>query len=177
MPLNRLDRSLFRLLHYRAGELPLLDPMLLHCARFGSFGEVLLMLAAGSASGRRGPAVVGRCLAAVAAIYPLTEVIGRLAGRERPFAADSDARALLEHGPSRSFPSRHVASGVAMGLLVRQHQKRLGGAMLLLAAAMGLGRVRAGLHYPSDVAAGIGLGAAVGLSPRWAGSRPPRAPF
>jgi undecaprenyl-diphosphatase len=157
-----LDRLLFRLLHHRAGELGALDRAVLACARFGSYAEVALMLLAGLRGGQRGRRAVVRCLAAVGSLYLLAELIGRLVGRARPFAAGQQARKLVEHGPARSFPSRHVASAAAMAVITGPAAPRLAAAMGWLAAGLGLARIRVGLHYPADVLAGALLGLLVG---------------
>jgi len=120
------------------------------------------MLMAGRSRGRIARRATMRCLLAVAATYAVVEVLGHLARRPRPFAAEPAARGLVHHAPGRSFPSRHVASAVAMAVVMRP---AIGGAVLpmeLLAAALGLSRIRTGLHYPSDVLAGAVLGYAVG---------------
>ena len=161
-----LDRRLFRLLHHRAGELALVDRLLLACARHGSTGEVLLMLLAGARHGRAGRRAVRRCLLAVGALYGVCELIGSAAARARPFAADPGASALLAHAPGRSFPSRHVASATAMATIVAGTSPSVGRLMALLGLGMGVGRVRAGLHYPSDVLAGALLGRAIGARAR-----------
>ena len=165
-PTVSLDRRLFQLLHRRAGELRLIDGLLLGCARHGPTGEVLLMLLVGARHGRAGRGAVRRCLLAVAALYQVCELLGRVAARPRPFASDPNASALIAHTPGRSFPSRHVASATAMATIVAPASRSLSASMALLALAMAVGRVRAGLHYPSDVVAGAGLGFAVGLGLR-----------
>jgi len=157
-----LDRRLFQLLQHRAGAWRPLDTPLLACARYGSVAEVGLMLLAGLRYGARGRAAVLRCLAAVATLYGLLEVIGSWADRARPFASQPEARALLRHSARRSFPSRHVASALAMAVIVQPPAQRIGSLMAFLAAALGVARVRAGLHYPSDVLAGAVLGCIIG---------------
>jgi membrane-associated phospholipid phosphatase len=121
--------------------------------------EVLLMggLALG---GRRGSAA--RMLAAVAVVYLASEVLGVLWPRQRPFARLSRVQALVAHTSERSFPSRHVASGLAMAAIGGAAHPRLGLAMAGVAWMLGTSRVAAGLHYPSDVLAGAALGQAVG---------------
>ena len=161
-----VDSCLFRALHRGAGRWRLLDAPSLTCARYGSAVAVLLMLLAGLRHGAAGRRAVGRCLMAVAALYVLAETIGRRSGRPRPFAAQPGVRALLPHGPGRSFPSRHVASAVAMAVIIQPAARRTARTMALLAAALGLSRIRAGLHYPSDVAAGALLGYVVGRALR-----------
>ncbi len=110
--------------------------------------------------GRQNSAV--RMLAAVALVYLTSEVLGALWQRQRPFARLSEVEALVPHPEQRSFPSRHVASGLAMAVIGRRAHPRLGLAMAAVASGLGVSRVAAGLHYPSDVVAGAVLGSAIG---------------
>ena len=136
----------------------MLDVLLLGCARRGAAAEVVLMLLVGLRDGRAGRGALFRCLGAVAGLYATCELIGGLAARRRPFAAGGQVAPLIAHAPDRSFPSRHVASATAMAILVRPVSRSVGALMALIAVGLGVGRVRAGLHYPSDVLAGAGLG-------------------
>jgi len=166
-----LDSLLFRVLHYRAGSYAPLDLPALVLARYGASLEIALMvLATGGPGGRT---TLGRSLGAVALVYGLSEAAGHLTKRSRPFVTEPRVRRLLEHQPGRSFPSRHVASAVAMALVVGRVAPRVGYTMGWLAAGIGLGRARAGLHYPTDLLAGALLGAVVGLLSR---NRQPREP-
>jgi membrane-associated phospholipid phosphatase len=101
-------------------------------------------------------------LIGVAVIYALSEALGTLWRRQRPFARLPQVEGLVEHGGGRSFPSRHVASAVAMATIGMRAQPRLGRLMLLVGSVLGLSRVAAGLHYPSDVVAGVALGRVIG---------------
>jgi undecaprenyl-diphosphatase len=121
--------------------------------------EVVMMLAL-AASGRRHSAL--RMLLAVGTVYGAAELLGQGWRRERPFHSDGDIEGLLEHDAGRSFPSRHVASGLAMAAIGATEHPRVGQAMTSLAWLLGLSRVAAGLHYPSDVLAGAILGMLVG---------------
>jgi membrane-associated phospholipid phosphatase len=53
-----------------------------------------------------------------------------------------------------------------MAVIIQPAARRTARTMALLAAALGLSRIRAGLHYPSDVAAGALLGYVVGRALR-----------
>jgi undecaprenyl-diphosphatase len=161
-----LDHLLFRLLHHRAGSLPLCDVPTRLLARYGAHLEVGLMVFLGVSAGEPGRSAVRRCLAVVGLQYVLIELVGRLAGRMRPFSARQGARPLVEHGAKRSFPSRHAASAVAMAVVCWPVSTAVARAMALTALALGVARVRAGLHYPSDVLAGAGIGYLAGRALR-----------
>ncbi|MBS1692658.1 MAG: phosphatase PAP2 family protein [Actinobacteria bacterium] len=84
-------------------------------------------------------------------------VIKRVVRRERPSHPDI---AVNVGTPSRlSFPSAHATSTTAASLLLA----RATGAPLpaLLVPPMAMSRLVLGVHYPSDVLAGIAVGAAV----------------
>jgi membrane-associated phospholipid phosphatase len=149
--------------------------------RAGAAGLAAVQVACMVALGLSGhPRAAARMLLAVASLYLVVEVVGRTWARRRPFAArsDGDIDPLVPHAAARSFPSRHVASAVAMAVIAGAERRRLGLAMGLLAGLLGLARVGAGLHYPSDVLAGVLLGLAAGQifrrRPAWAGA-PSRA--
>ena len=86
-----------------------------------------------------------------------------LINRKRPYEC-ADIRPLLHKNKSgRSFPSRHVASAFVIGTVLLRYA--VWGGMPVLAAGLILGYIRfaAGLHYPSDLAAGALIGALFGL--------------
>ena len=124
-------------------------------ARWLAGVEIALMVMLGI-SGRRGSAV--RMLAAVSVVYIASEGLGVLWLRQRPFARLSNVSCLVPHDAGRSFPSRHVASGLAMASIGGREHPRLGLVMAMVAWLLGVSRVAAGLHYPSDVLAGAALG-------------------
>ena len=121
--------------------------------------EIALMLLL-AATGRRGSAL--RMLAAVAGVYVASEGLGSVWPRERPFARLEGVSSLAPHEPGRSFPSRHVASGLTMAAIGGREHRRLGVLMAAVAWLLGLSRVAAGLHYPSDVLVGAVVGELLG---------------
>jgi undecaprenyl-diphosphatase len=121
--------------------------------------EVALML---GLAGRGHFQTALRMVCAVGMVYGACELIGIGWRRERPFVGIEEVEGLVVHRAGRSFPSRHVASGVAMATIGHAVHPRLGQTMALLAWLLGLSRVAAGLHYPSDVLAGVALGRTVG---------------
>jgi membrane-associated phospholipid phosphatase len=128
-------------------------------ARWLAVVEVGLM-AVLALAGRRRSAV--RMLGAVGLVYVASEALGWIWPRARPFARLAAVEAIVPHALGRSFPSRHVASGLAMAAVGGRVHRLLGAGMALVAGLLGVSRVAAGLHYPSDVLAGALLGAAIG---------------
>lgn len=132
--------------------------VVLIASRFAAV-EVLLMLAL-AVGGKRQSAA--RMLLAVGLVYVACEGLGYAWPRRRPFEGSPEIQALVPHDGGRSFPSRHVASGLAMAAIGGGEHPRIGHAMSLVAWLLGASRVAAGLHYPSDVLAGALLGRFVG---------------
>ena len=90
-------------------------------------------------------------------------LVKRLVRRKRPH---HPAVAVNVGTPSQlSFPSAHATSTTAAAILMGRavDSQRLKGPSLpvLLVPPMALSRILLGVHYPSDVAVGIGLGAAI----------------
>lgn len=110
--------------------------------------------------GRLGTAL--RVGSSVAVVYACCAAIGLAVARPRPFVRHDAVRGLVHHPPHRSFPSRHVASAFAMAVVAGGSSSGVSRSMLATGVLLGLTRVAAGLHYPSDVVAGGLLGTAVG---------------
>lgn len=64
---------------------------------------------------------------------------------------------------SLSFPSAHATASFASATVVTRIAPELAPAVFGLATLMALTRPYLGMHYPSDIVAGAGLGAALGL--------------
>lgn len=82
--------------------------------------------------------------------------------RERPFVHEQAFVAIDEPNSVGSFPSSHaaVAMAIAVSVLVVYPQsfKQFKVSFVVLAVAVGFGRVMAGVHYPSDVFIGFVIG-------------------
>jgi membrane-associated phospholipid phosphatase len=94
-------------------------------------------------------------------------LIKRLVRRPRP---DHPSVTVNVGTPSQlSFPSAHATSTTAAAMLLA----RATGAPLpiMLVPPMALSRVLLGVHYPSDVATGVAVGAAIATIAAWVDSR------
>lgn len=98
-------------------------------------------------------------LAAAAIAMVTNQAIAHLWERPRPFTAHPALTHLLS-APSLdpSFPSDHAAAAFAIAFAVLAFSRRAGIGFLAAATLIGLSRVALGLHYPSDVLAGMFVG-------------------
>lgn len=102
-----------------------------------------------------------------ALVYPLLTLLAvallrRAFPRPRPYDRYAFTP-LMGHDGGGSFPSRHTASAAIIALTAARLSPVLGAAGLLLALAVGITRILAGLHFPRDILGGFLLALAVGL--------------
>lgn len=129
-----------------------------------------LLLGAGWLLGRRLPdaprATATAFLVGLGAVLALlaNQAIGPAVGRTRPCHSLHNVEVLLSCANDSSFPSDHsmIAGAFAAGLLLLN--RRLGILATLLALLVAFARVYTGVHYPSDVAAGLVFGAVIGAA-------------
>ncbi|MCC2632070.1 MAG: phosphatidic acid phosphatase [Patescibacteria group bacterium] len=81
--------------------------------------------------------------------------------RVRPFITHPELLWIGFKVDENSFPSGHAmfAFAVAVSLCLSGY-RRIGALAVLIAITVGLGRVFAGVHYPTDVLAGVLIGSA-----------------
>lgn len=91
----------------------------------------------------------------------ITEAIRFFWHRNRPFV-EQNFVPLTPYADSASFPSGHAAFFFAIGTVLYLYNKKAGMVFLAGSALMGIARVLAGLHWPSDVIAGALIGIACG---------------
>ena len=102
-------------------------------------------------------------LASAAIALMANQVVSHLWERPRPYTTHPAlAHVLGARSTDPSFPSDHAAAAFAIAFAVLAFS-RFGGALFLAAATLiGISRIALGMHYPTDVVAGllVGLGAA-----------------
>lgn len=85
--------------------------------------------------------------------------------RVRPFLAYPDQITLIgKYISDSSFPSSHVSSLTAVMTVITFYYRKIFWAAIVVVVMMGLIRLHNGVHYPSDVLAGIILGIFYGWS-------------
>lgn len=101
-------------------------------------------------------------IGAAALSMALLHALNNLFFRPRPFTTRA-VHVLFYHNTDSSFPSNAATLAFALAFGVFLYRRKIGAAMLALAAYQGFCRVFVGVHYPLDIVAGLvlGLGAAL----------------
>ena len=140
---------------------PLLDKAVTHTTDLGSVYSVLGVSAALAASGRRRAAV--DVLGVGMTAWNVAQWSKTRVRRQRPYEADG-VRRLVRKPTGSSFPSGHAAVGMAMFTMLADRSR--GGLSRRVLQAFGsyvaFSRVYVGVHYPTDVLGGAGMGLAIG---------------
>ena len=157
---QELDRRLYGLVNRARG--PHADALFKGVTEFGSIwasGGAAVTLAAKN----RGREAVDAFGAAIT-MWALGQVLKKMIGRPRPYAALQDFRLLIAKPRGTTWPSSHPAVLLAFVTVATRDLDASGPVRLgvvALAGAVGLSRIYLGVHFPADVAGGLLLGRAV----------------
>jgi membrane-associated phospholipid phosphatase len=157
---NVLDYKVLRVMRTR-WHTPGLEGALKALGRAGNNGAIWfgvgIVLAISDPSNREAWLV---CAVLAPVAIALNYVVKLVVKRPRPVL---EGLPPLGGAPSSlSFPSAHATSSFAVATAMTRVDP-LGALAFVLAFALALGRPYLGMHYPSDVLAGIVLGVALGL--------------
>lgn len=140
---------------------PVTDFLVTHTTDLGSVYSVVGVATALALTGRPRHAV--DVLGVGTAAWNIAQLSKTRVRRQRPYEQDG-VRRLIRKPTGSSFPSGHAAVGVAMFTMLAD--RSYGGASRRLLQALGayvaLSRVYVGVHYPTDVLGGAGMGLAIG---------------
>ena len=130
---------------------------------------------AGTLALSRRPRLAGQVMLAGLTAWTAAQGVKPLLHRPRPYELGTSPR-LVAPPAGSSWPSGHAAVAAAMAttalpLLPRRHQV----GTVVLTAAVGVSRLRMGVHHLTDVMAGFGVGTVSALTVRsavtWWGTR------
>ena len=159
--LGAADQAVLRFLRTKAPHDPTTETAFKTLGLVGEYAAVWVAVGlAGAASdaARRRRWLLGAATGpgAVVVNYAIKVAIGR----ERPLIEDHPP---LARAPSKlSFPSAHSTSSFAAATALGRVEPRTRLPLYALAAAICVSRPYLGMHYPSDVLAGVALGTLVG---------------
>jgi undecaprenyl-diphosphatase len=126
---------------------------------WGTIGVVILLF-----GGVDRFAAIESAGAAVMAGFAAFLVLKRIIGRERPMTLEAHAWASLLPPDRFSFPSGHTITAFAVAVAIGWFYPSLLIGLVFCALSVGASRILLGLHYLSDVLAGIAIGTALGLA-------------
>ena len=90
----------------------------------------------------------------------ISEGLSKIFDRSRPFVADKEIQLLIPHNADGGFPSHHMTVMAAISLAIWYRNRNLGAALMVLTILSGIARIGAGIHYPTDIIAGLIIGSA-----------------
>lgn len=121
------------------------------------YGVLLLWLAA-----RRQAQLLPTLLVPAAAFW-LGSALRTRINRPRPYTAMGYQPLFPKKEKGRSMPSRHCFSAAAIAVVAWHGSLPLGGVLAVLALLIAASRVITGVHYLSDVVAGLAFGGGFAL--------------
>lgn len=136
--------------------------LLVGVSRFGDWG--LSAVAAMVLLALDGPQTVVLFITATGTGILVQKLLKHSYGRTRPCERPDGPPQRAPIPDRGSFPSGHTLHAVMAAVTVTALAPAAAPPFLLVAPAMAASRVILGVHYPSDVAAGAGLGAVLGAS-------------
>jgi undecaprenyl-diphosphatase len=158
-----VNSPLFDAINELAGHSAIADDLMKATARY----LILVIVAAVAIRwvvGRRRERAANQAMVAGAVVAVLlglgaTSLIQHLYVHSRPFVGRQDVVLLINHSADPSLPSEHAVVAFALaGAALWSRRLLLASGLLLAALAVGFARIYTGLHYPADIAAGVGVG-------------------
>jgi undecaprenyl-diphosphatase len=160
-----LDISLFSALNGMIGKSPVRDGVILFFAKYYIFiliaTIVVLAIRAYKKDRMLSLQFAAALASAVIARLGVAELIRFFYHRPRPFVALGASHLFTDS--AFSFPSGHTIFLLALAAALYTLNKRLGIFIGISGLVVGLARVAAGVHYPTDILGGIVLGILVGV--------------
>lgn len=147
---------------FKASQYPLLQQTLIGASWLGDgIFWYALIAAVAFAGGTEGRDVAMHMVLAGAINLTIYLSIKRAVSRPRPFVRCSGITACARTLDQFSFPSGHTLHATTFTIVLFNYYPVATLALLPVTALIAFSRVGLGLHYPSDVAAGLAIGSFV----------------
>ena len=139
---------------------PILNAVMIFITNLGNGGLIWIAATIGLLIPKKTRKVgIMSAVALLGSLIINNNIIKNIIQRPRPFVSLTDLHIIIPTPSEFSFPSGHTASSfAAAGVFFRNLPKKFGVPALILAFFIGLSRLYVGVHYPTDVIAGIVMG-------------------
>jgi undecaprenyl-diphosphatase len=164
--LSNLDYQIFHLINEQANSLSALNGLMRFFAEDAQYVFALALLLYWFSRNTLNRKMVLSAAVSASLGMGISFIIGHLMYRDRPFVTHTVIQ-LIKHPANASFPSDHAIGAFALAVTFWLYGKRFRMFWLATALLIGFSRIWAGVHYPSDVAAGALIGALCAVSTRY----------
>lgn len=148
---------------------PVLNPIMTVITSLGNAGIIWILLTAALLIPKKTRKI--GCMSACALLASLlfnNILLKNMVARARPYNAIEALIPIVRKPSEFSFPSGHAGSSFASAcVLYRKLPKKYGIWAVILAALISFSRLYVGVHYPTDVLAGILVGTACSYLGEW----------
>ena len=149
-----MDLYLFQQINNLAGQWGLLDGLGIFLAKY--FGYILVV-SVFFIFWPRLKIIFQSFLAGILARFGIVELIRWFWPRPRPFI-ENQVNLLIDKINQSAFPSGHTAFFFAISTVIFLYNKKAGIGFFIASFLISISRVFCGVHWPSDILAGIGVG-------------------
>jgi membrane-associated phospholipid phosphatase len=149
-----MDLYLFQLINNLAGRWLILDYLGIFFAKYLAY---LLIIFVFFVFFKKWKIIFQIFLAGILARFGLVELLRWIFQRPRPFQ-EIEVNLLLDPVWQPAFPSGHAAFFFALSTVIYFFNKKAGLLFFLASLLIGLFRVFCGVHWPTDILAGMAVG-------------------
>ncbi|MBI2054777.1 MAG: phosphatase PAP2 family protein [Candidatus Sungbacteria bacterium] len=164
--MTQFDQTIFIWLNGLAGVDYYFDTLVIFIARWLPYLAALAPLVIFWETERRHSKAVKKVAAAYAAAlivrFGVVEIIRLWIFSPRPFALLGETLRLIPHEASSSFPSGHAAFFFSLAASFWFYHRKSAYVLALAALLIGVARVMAGVHWPTDIIGGAVIGLVFG---------------
>lgn len=155
--LSNLDYQIFHLINEQANSFSVLNGLMRFFAEDAQYVFALALLLYWFSRNKLNRKMIISAVVSVCLGMGISFIIGHLVYQDRPFVTHAVIQ-LIKHPANASFPSDHAIGAFGLAATFWLYGKRFRLFWLSAALLIGFSRIWAGVHYPSDIAAGELIG-------------------